>query len=120
MFRPTHFEIPADDIERAVKFFTEVFGWKCNDYGGGMQYYLTDTGSGEGINGAIAPRNQILNTICNSIEVPSVDEYVKKVEANGGSIIFAKQPIPTIGWIAYFKDTEGNTHCLFQPDTEAK
>lgn len=120
MLRPVHFEIPADNTERAVKFFTDVFGWKCNDFGGGMQYYLADTGAGDGINGAISPRSELLKTVSNSIEVPSVDAYIKKIEAGGGTIILGKQPVPMVGWMAYFKDTEGNVHGLFQPDTNAK
>jgi uncharacterized protein len=120
MPRPVHFEIPADNIERAVKFFTDVFGWKINDWGGGMQYYLAETGpEPDGINGAISARNPILNSVTNSIQVTSIDEIIPKIEANRGTIVHAKMQIPCVGWSAYFKDTEGNVHGLFQPDESA-
>ena len=52
-------------------------------------------------------------------DVPSVDEYVEKIKANGGTIALPKMPIPTVGWLAYGKDTEDNLFGIMQPDPNA-
>jgi len=53
MPRPTHFEIPSDNPERAISFYEAVFGWKFQKWEGPMPYWLITTGpdSEPGING---------------------------------------------------------------------
>ncbi len=43
----------------------------------------------------------------NSIEVPSVDEYIKKVTENGGRVVVPKTAIPNMGYFAYCLDNQG-------------
>jgi len=40
----------------------------------------------------------------NTIEISSVDEYIKKVEASGGKAITPKMPMPGVGYMAYCSD----------------
>ncbi len=121
MSRPVHFEIPAENAERATKFFGDVFGWTFNSWGDGAEYFLADTGKeGMGINGAIMKRRDPNQPLVNSIDVPSIDEFAKKIEANGGMMVVQKVAVPTMGYSAYFKDTEGNIHGLWQTDPNAK
>lgn len=56
MNRPTHFELHAGDPERAIKFYTAVFGWQFQKWDGPMPYWLINTGEGAGINGGMVPR----------------------------------------------------------------
>jgi len=72
-----------------------------------------------GINGAITPRNKNWD-ISNTIGVENLEEYMERVEMHGGEVITDKMTIPGIGYMAYFKDTEGNTIGLIQPDMKAK
>jgi predicted enzyme related to lactoylglutathione lyase len=120
--RVVHFEIPADDPERAVKFYAKIFGWKINKWEGGMDYWLVSTGdrSAQGIDGAIMQRSEMASTVVNSIDVPSVDDFIKKVTKNGGKVVTPKTPIPGIGYFAYCKDTEGNMFGILQPDMSVK
>lgn len=37
----------------------------------------------------------------------------------GGTVITPKMPIPTVGYLAYFKDSDGNTHGLFMEESSA-
>jgi predicted enzyme related to lactoylglutathione lyase len=120
--RVVHFEIPADHPERAAKFYTKVFGWKINKWEGGMDYWLVTTGDSgtPGIDGAIMQRSEMANTVVNSIDVPSVDDFLKKVTKNGGKVVTPKTPIPGVGYFAYCKDTEGNMFGIMQPDESVK
>lgn len=120
MPRVVHFEIHADDPERAVKFYTKAFGWKIDKWGT-APYWLATTGekTEPGINGAILPRDKKLATV-NSIAVPSIDEAMRAVKAAGGKVLTAKMPVTGMGWNAYCLDTEGNTFGLFQGDPSAK
>jgi predicted enzyme related to lactoylglutathione lyase len=105
-----HFEIPADDVQRAKKFYEEAFGWKISDPWN-MNYFLVETrAEGEvGINGGLMPRMNPGQPFMNYISVDSIEDACRKVEAAGGAIILPKQEIGQgMGWIAAFKDTEGN------------
>ncbi|HEY3248476.1 MAG TPA: VOC family protein [bacterium] len=124
MPRPVHFDITADNPERAVKFYGDAFGWKFEKWDAGEQpYWLIATGetSEPGINGGLSGRAPGGNRgILNTIGVPSVDDAVAKVTKAGGAITRAKMAIPGIGWYAEFTDTEGNAFGLMQDDPSAK
>ena len=105
-----HFEIPADDVQRAKKFYEDAFGWKISDPWN-MNYFLVETrAEGEaGINGGLMPRQNPGQPFMNYINVADIDEACKKVENAGGTVVLPKKEIaPRMGWIAAFKDTEGN------------
>lgn len=60
----------------------------------------------------------VLAYVC-TVDVESVDEAVKKITVLGGTIALPKMPIPSVGWLAYGKDTEGNIFGVMQADPEA-
>ena len=113
MPRPVHFEIPAEDAKRATKFFSDVFGWKFHEWGA-QGYFLATTGEGVGIDGAVMQRMDPKQPLINSIEVDSIDDYVKKIESNGGTMVVPKTAVGDMGFTSYFKDTEGNIHGLWE------
>jgi uncharacterized protein len=128
MPRVTHFEIHADDVNRAVKFYREIFGWKIEQWGG-QDYWLVMTGEPgtPGINGGLMQRRgprpaegQPVNAFPCTIEVDNIDAYVAKALAAGAKIALPKMPVPTIGWLAYCHDTEGNIFGMMQLDPGAK
>ena len=105
-----HFEIPADDVQRAQKFYKQAFGWKISDPWK-MDYFLVETRKKgeEGINGGLMPRKMPGQPFMNYIAVKSIDTSLRKVEGAGGSVCMPKTEIGSgMGWIAAFKDTEGN------------
>jgi len=122
MPRVVHFEISAEKPERAIKFFEKVFGWKITKWEGPVEYWLITTGKENepGIDGGLAKRTESDVSTVNTIDVPSLDEYVKKVKSNGGTIVTPKHAIPGVGYIAYFKDTEGNMFGMMESDESAK
>ena len=59
MPRVVHFEIHAEDPERAVAFYTRVFDWQFSKWDGPMPYWLIKTGPDDqrGINGGLLRRH---------------------------------------------------------------
>lgn len=122
MGKVIHFEIPADDLDRASKFYTDSFGWKANRWGE-EKYVLLDCGEGDGINGAIMPRTGIFSEkgtgfrafIC-TIEVEDLAKSAEKIKAAGGKVVNEVQKIPHVGTHQFFTDTEGNTFGILQPE----
>jgi predicted enzyme related to lactoylglutathione lyase len=132
-----HFEIPADNVERAMKFYQETFGWEINTYEmpegsatGGDPYYGIRTVEVDendmpkepgGINGGLMKRKMPGQPFMNYIQVDSIDEMLKVIKTNGGDIKLPKMEIaPTMGWIAAFMDTEGNMMGLHELAPEFK
>ncbi|HYL68588.1 MAG TPA: VOC family protein [Candidatus Limnocylindria bacterium] len=122
MSRVIHFEIPADNPERAVDFYKKVFGWNFQKWGGPQEYWLVSTGpdTQPGINGGLLRRQHPGAGTCNTIGVASVDQAVANVTQNGGKTVMPKTPIPGVGYLAYCSDTEGNVFGMMQPDQTAK
>ena len=121
MPRPIHFEITAEDTERAARFYREALGWNLQKWDGPMEYWLITTGEGEpGIDGGMGRRaNGDPAATVNTIGVASVDEAIAAIEQAGGTIVRPKAPIPGVGWLAYAKDTEGNEFGVMQADASA-
>jgi len=122
MQRVIHFEIPADNPERAVEFYTKAFGWKIQKWPGPTDYWLVETGPATepGINGGILKRPHPGAVTCNTIGVASLDDALKAVESAGGKVAVPKMPIPGVGWLAYCLDPEGNQFGMMQNDPAAK
>ena len=126
MPRVVHFEIHADDPQRAVNFYQSVFGWQIQKWEGPEDYWLVTTGHAPepGIDGAILRRMTPINGdavtayVC-TVDVPSVDDAIAKITSHGGTIALPKMPVPGIGWLVYAKDTEGNIFGAMQRDSSA-
>jgi predicted enzyme related to lactoylglutathione lyase len=129
MPRPTHFEIHASNPDRAIAFYSAVFGWSFHKWDGPMPYWMVMTGPDgtPGINGGLVPRQgpepvpgqAVIGYVC-VVDVENVDAYTAKATAAGGTLCVPKMPIPGIGWLAYCTDTEGNIVGLMQNDPAAK
>lgn len=124
MPRIVHFELAADDLDRAERFYGDLFGWSFNRWEGpdGFAYVMVNTGPEEqtGINGGLVRRGEAGAGTTIMLElVESIDDYTGKIEAAGGTITVPKFPVPGVGYGAYFTDTEGNRLGLFQSDESA-
>jgi uncharacterized protein len=122
MARVVHFEIPADNPERAAAFYTKAFGWKIQKWGGPTDYWMLTTGeaSEPGINGGILKRMHPGASTVNTIGVTKLEDSIKAVEGAGGKVVAPKMAVPGIGWLAYCVDPDGNQFGLMQPDPSAK
>ncbi len=117
-----HFELNTDDPLRAKGFYEKVFNWKIEKSEMPMDYWLITAGpeDEQGIDGGLQKREDTADIVTNYIGVSSIDEFSKKIEANGGTIINPKSPIPGTGYFALFKDTEGNKLGIFESDESAQ
>jgi uncharacterized protein len=129
MSRPVHFEIQAADPNRAITFYTALFGWVFNKWAGPADYWLIKTGEAAtmGIDGGLLPRKgpppvamQGVNAYVCTIGVTDLDTTLKQVATLGTAVVVPKMPIPGVGWLAYANDTEGNIFGMMQPDSAAK
>ena len=110
-----HFEIPADDVARAKRFYGELFGWTFQEMG---DYTLIQCGD-SGPNGGMMKRMAPGQGITNYIQVENVDEYARKAQALGAAVLVPKTPVPEMGWWTQLQDTEGNVFALWQDDPKA-
>ena len=131
MSRVIHFEIQADDLDRAKAFYSDVFGWTFEDYSAvtGSPYYGITTGPEDqpGINGGLlgrpspapAPEQGTNSYVCTMV-VDDYDETERRILVAGGRVALPKSALPGMAWQGYYLDTEGNTFGIHQPDTEAR
>ena len=132
MSRVVHFEIQADDLERAKAFYGEVFGWEFQDWSsaaGGSPYWGIVTGPDDqpGINGGLLQRpapspgpGQGTNAYVCTMGVEDYDATEKKILDAGGQVALPKMALTGMAWQGYYLDPEGNTFGIHQPDPEAK
>jgi predicted enzyme related to lactoylglutathione lyase len=127
MARPVHFEIHAEDPQRAIAFYSKLFGWEFSQWGK-EAYWLVKTGAPTepGINGGLLPRKggapapmAAVNAYVCTIGVTDLDAMVGRLVDAGGVVAVPKMPIPTVGWLAYGKDPEGNLFGMMQMDDRA-
>jgi predicted enzyme related to lactoylglutathione lyase len=125
MDKVVHFEIPVDDRARAKEFYASAFDWDLIDseMGGGMVYTSVRTVATDdnqmpkepgAINGGIMNRTSDTPSPVITIQVDSIGDSLKKVEAGGGKAVQPRTEIPNMGAFAYFKDSEGNTMGLWE------
>lgn len=121
MSRPVHFEIPAENPQRAIAFYSSVFGWKFSKWDGPMDYWIISTGQAPepGIDGGLMLRRDPNQPCVNTVGVVNVDDAIAAVLSHGGSIALPKMAVPGVGWLAYAKDTEGHIFGMMQADTSA-
>ncbi|MEW6721853.1 MAG: VOC family protein [Candidatus Micrarchaeota archaeon] len=124
-----YFEIPADDLERAKKFYQKVFGWDIQKYlmtGVPEDYHSVMTGKPQNVKGPNYEMSQLNSggmmkrmfpnqPIMNYVQVDSVEKTMEMIKKNGGKEMGERMDIPNVGKIAFFKDSEGNVLALWQP-----
>ncbi len=122
--RPIHFEVQADDAERAKNFYEKALGWKIEKAsmpGVGLDYWMVNTGEGPGINGGLykrADNPRKFNSFDCTILVDDIDAVIAAIKANGGTIQpwegKEKWEMKGLGWFSRGQDIEGNVFGLLQ------
>jgi predicted enzyme related to lactoylglutathione lyase len=126
MARVVHFEVHAENPDRAIEFYRSVLGWQFLKWNGPADYWLITTGEQDepGINGGLVRRRgeidgqAVIAFVC-TVDISNVDDTAARVQKQGGSVVVPKMAVPGVGWLVYFKDTEGNIFGAMQADTGA-
>jgi uncharacterized protein len=117
-----HFEIPADDVERARSFYRDAFGWNINPMPE-MKYTILGTtptndqgmpSDPGAINGGMFEREDEISTPIITIDVDDIEAALSKVESLGGKTVRPGIAVGEMGFAAYFTDSEGNLMGLWQ------
>ena len=125
MPRVSYFAVPADNPERAMKFYRQVFGWNFElgweyDTPKGREGYWhikTEHRDESGINGGLTRREYPGQPIGIGVEVTGIDEMLARIGESGGKILVGKNALPNAGlWLAVCQDSEGNTFAMFEVD----
>ena len=117
-----HFDIPAEDVEKMKKFYSELFGWRIYRCPGPVEYWMIETVPVDekgmpvrpGVNGGMYKKDQPELKPVNYILVDDIDESIQKIKNLGGTITQPKQQVPGIAWIAHAIDPEGNPFAIMQ------
>lgn len=126
MNKVVHFEIPADDMDRAKRFYSEIFEWQINDLPE-MNYVTLGTVEVDeermplesgAINGGMTKRDSKIPNPVITIDVDDIDETMERIISRGGEEVQGKMEVFDMGWSAYFKDSEGNIMGLWQNKPE--
>jgi len=120
--RVSHFEIPAEKVERAKKFYNEAFGWQITPVPE-MEYNMVGTVQSDekgmpkevgAINGGMMKRSKDVKHPVITIEVDDIDSSLTKVKNLGGKVTLKKTAMGEYGFYAYFQDSEGNVMGLYE------
>jgi hypothetical protein len=114
-----YFEIPADDLARASRFYSEVFGWEM-DQGHDQDYLMIKTGNEEAVGGGLMKRVHPQQTVTDYIDVESIDECAPQIEKAGGKLIVPKTAVSGMGYFSIFQDTEKNVFGIWETDETAQ
>jgi predicted enzyme related to lactoylglutathione lyase len=126
MSQVAHFAINADDVDRALRFYQKVFGWKFQAYGP-PGFYMVDEKSAKTtvpLRGALQKRREIVPGIpmrgfeC-TISVDDINATNAAIEKNGGKIVMPICTLAGVGQLLFFQDPEGNIAGAMQYDSKA-
>ena len=111
-----HFEIPASDIERLSRFYSECFGWKFEKAPmPEMEFWLITTGPrGKSVGGGMYKKMGDSDRPRNFINVDKIDPAIEKFKAAGGTEVVGKMEVPGQGWSFIGADPEGNVLALWE------
>ncbi|ALC82691.1 MULTISPECIES: VOC family protein [Bacillus] len=121
MSKVLRFEFQVPNPEEAIEFYSNCFGWKFEKMPGTHDYWFILTGESDrpGIDGGLMKSPDGATRTTNSIEVSSVDDYLKIVVDNGGKVVVQKTAVPGMGYFAYCLDNQGLLFGVSEENTEA-
>ena len=118
----TYFEIPVTDMNRAVQFYTYVFGVSLTRevVDGYDMALFPPAEDGWGASGALAKGDVYVPSKTGAIlyfRVASIDDILARATAAGADILYPKKDIGDLGYVAEIEDSEGNRIALTEQKT---
>jgi hypothetical protein len=106
------FEIPVVDMDRAVAFYSEMFGVALQAAEMSPGYLMAMFPSEGGVGGALVSGEGYVPGMTGTVVYlnggDDLSGPLSRVEAAGGQIIVPKSDIGENGFFAFFIDSEGN------------
>ena len=126
-----HFDIPVDEVDKAVEFYKNVMGWTFEKYGGEggregmgeMEYWLISPGSDnkDAVGGGIGKKQMPEQGPMNYYNAEGgLEAFNKRVSDKGGKVTMEKMPVPGMGYFSVCVDPEGNAFGGWVDDKDAK
>jgi predicted enzyme related to lactoylglutathione lyase len=110
-----HFEIPAGDVDRLSRFYSDAFSWNFDKVPmEGMEYWMIKTGS-ETLGGGMYPRQMEGERLRFYVDTEAIDSEIERLKGLGANVLVEKQEVPGQGYTVILNDPEGNAFGLFQP-----
>ena len=108
-----HFEIPADDPDRARTFYQNLFDWKITK-ARNFDYWLIDTGEGPGVDGGLVKKLDKSQPLVNYVHVESLTKATERAKVLGADVLLERQEVPGRGAFAVIRDPDGNALGLWE------
>lgn len=117
MKRVIHFEVPSKDPKRAIEFYKDIFDWDITKWEWEEEYWSVKTWpEWEMWIDWWIEKGDLPGYVC-VIDVPNIDEYIKKILDNWWILFKDKANLVWKWWtaqLAYFKDTEWNVFWIIE------
>lgn len=115
-----YFEIPVTDMERAIRFYSAVFGvsFERDTVDGYDMALFPFDPNGPGASGALAKGDVYVPSKSGPIvyfRVNDIDDVLRRAEAQGSKVLYPKKDIGPSGFVAEIEDSEGNRLALNMP-----
>ena len=112
-----YFEIPVSDLDRAVRFYTSVFGhdFERSQIDGYEMALFPLAEGAPGASGALVKGDVYVPSKTGAIiyfTVPDIDDVLRRAAENGGSVLYPKKSVGEFGHVAEIEDSEGNRIAL--------
>lgn len=126
MSQVAHFSINADDVDRALRFYENVLGWKFQAYGP-PGFFMVDERTAKAtvpLRGSLQKRREIVPGVpmhgfeC-TVSVDDIEATSRLVQEHGGKVVMPICTLPGIGRLLFFQDPEGNIAGAMQYDKNA-
>jgi predicted enzyme related to lactoylglutathione lyase len=111
-------DVASTDIERAAKFYSQLFGWEIKTLGPEAGGYLMFEIDGKAVAaGSPAQGSEMPSAWSLYFSTDDADATTTKVEAAGGKVVVAPMDVLDAGRMAVFQDNQGAFFSVWQPKT---
>lgn len=109
----SYFEIPVDDLDRAITFYGAVFGYAFEraQVDGNDMAFFPYSDDGAGASGALAQGSSYVpgtSGVRIYFDVTDIQDTLNKAIAAGGTVLYPATAVGAFGVVAEIKDLEGN------------
>lgn len=114
---PCWIQLSTDDVDTAISFYGELFGWSAGEPSAEYQGYRMFFRGGEAIAGLVPTSGGARPTWTVFLATPDLAGTVQRAAASGGSVVIEPMPVADLGSYAELTDPGGAAVGAWQADT---